>query len=246
MNIFASIRERIGSAVGAVIGAFFLLSCGAVLAFILSPQQALEARRIDKMPLMDAGSVAAAAAGEEILVTGWLADNPLMDEGSFVAYILDEWVVTLPDPDDSSDEPDGDWETVERVVPELNIEVEGEMVRTLEGDNVRLTGSLNEELIYSDDYDEAKYEGEWLPHGSLRLRGFFNGDLVSVLGKKGSVGGIIPEELYAGDRVAFADSKHDAARGMFIGGIVMMACAPLLLVGGALGALFGRRQRSRR
>ena len=63
MNIFASIRERIGSAVGAVIGAVFMLGCGALLAFVLSPQQALEARRIDKMPLMDAGSVAEAAAG---------------------------------------------------------------------------------------------------------------------------------------------------------------------------------------
>lgn len=246
MNIFASIRERIGSAVGAVIGAFFLLGCGAVLAFVLSPQQALEARRIEKMPLMDAGSVASAAAGEDILVTGWLADNPLMDEEGFVAYSLEEWVVTLPDPDDSSDEPDGDWKTIEQLVPELMIQVEGEMVRTLEGDNVRLTGSLNEALIYSDGYDEAKYEGEWLPHGSQRLRGFFNGDLVSVLGQKGSVGGIIPEELYAGDRVAFAESKHDAAKGLFIGGIVMMVCAPLVLVGGVLGGLFGRQRRFRR
>jgi len=243
MNIFAAIRERIGMVIAAVIGAVVLLGCGAVLVFILAPQQKLEALHIEKMPLVDAGGAEAAAVSEELLVTGRLEDNPLMDEGGFVAYKLDEWVVTLPDDDDTDSDPDGDWKTVEKVVPDLTLNVNGEIVWTLAADDATLSGPLHEDLIYSDAYDEAKYNGEWVPHGSLRLRGFFNGDLITALGKKASTGEIIPEELYAGDRVAFADSKHAAAKGLLTGGIIMMICSPVALVGGVLAALFGRRRR---
>ena len=74
---------------------------------------------------------------------------------------------------------------------------------------------------------------------------FIDGDLVTVLGKKASSDGVIPSELYAGDRVAFADSKQDAARGLLIGGLCVIGLAPIVLVGGALIALFGRRRRFR-
>jgi hypothetical protein len=243
MNIFRAIRERIGAAIGAVIGAIFLLGCGALLVLFLSPKQAIEANRIEKMPEMGTREVEAAPSGDDVLVTGRLEDNPLMDAGGFVAYEMEEWTVTLPDPDDPEDEPEGDWETVEQLVPNLSLNVNGKILRILGSDDATLSGLLNEEIIYSEGYEEAEYDGEWVPHGSLRLRGFFNGDLVTVLGKKASAGGIIPEELYGGDRVAFADSKHRAARGLLIGGIVMMACSPVVLVGGLLSALFGRRRR---
>lgn len=42
MNLLMSIREQMGKAVGAVVGGAFLMLCGALLAFVLSPQQALE------------------------------------------------------------------------------------------------------------------------------------------------------------------------------------------------------------
>ena len=242
MGIISSIRERIGAAIAAVIGAIALLGCGALFAFVLSPQQALEARRIERMPLMNATDVAEAPAGKEVLVTGRLADNPLMDEGGFVAYRLQEWIVTLPDPDDPDDEPSGKWETIERLVPDLTLDVNGEIVWILSANDATLSGPLHEELIYSDSYDEAQDGGEWVPHGSLRLRGFFNGDLATVLGKSASTGDIIPQELYAGDRIAFSDSKHQAARGMFIAGICMMILAPAVLVGGIAAGLLGRRR----
>jgi len=215
------------------------------MAFVLSPQQELEARRVERMPLMEAADVESAPAGEELLVTGRLADNPLVDEGGFVAYRLDEWVVSYPDYDDSGEEPepDGDWKRVEQVVPELNLDVSGRLVRTLAANDARLSGNLHEEFVYSDAFDEAQYNGQWVPDGSWRFKGFFNGDLVTVLGKKASTGGVLPEEMYAGDRVAFAESKHEAAKGLFIGGIVMMVCAPVVLVGGVFAAIFGRRRR---
>jgi len=244
MNIFRSVRERLGAAGAAVIGAVFLLGCGALMTFVLSPQQELEARRIERMPLMEAADVGSAAVGEELLITGRLDDNPLMD-GGFVAYRLDEWEVSYPDYDDSDSEPepDGDWRRVEQVVPDLNLLVGTMVVRTLAANDAKLSGPVHEELVYSDSYDEAQYNGEWVPHGSWRFKGFFNGDLVTVLGKRASAGGILPEEYYAGDRVAFADSKHEAAKGLLIGGMVMMVCAPVVLVGGVFAALFGRRRR---
>jgi hypothetical protein len=243
MNLFLSLRDRMGKAVGAVVAGVLMLACGSLLAFVFSPMQALEARRIDRLPLMDAGSVEAAAAGEELLVTGQLLDNPLQEEGGYVAYRLEEWVVTLLDPEDESDEPDGDWKKVEQVVPALNLEVGGRTVRIAANHDARLSGSLAEELILSESYDEAKYMGELLPHGSLRLTGLLNDDLVTAWGKKGSTGDLIPDELYGGDRFEFVESKKDAAKGLFIGGVALMVCAPVMVIGGILGAFFGRRRR---
>ena len=242
MNVLASIRDRFNALIAAAIGAVLVFACGATLTFFLAPKQKLEANHIEGLPLLDSGSLASTPAGEEVLLTGRLVDNPLMDEGGFVAYRLEEWVVTLPDPDDPDDEPTGGWEEVERIVPELLLEVGGDIVRSLRADNATLSGSLHEEILYSDAYEEAKYEGVWLPHGSWRFRGLFNGDLVSVLGKKASEGGIIPDELYAGDRVAFVDSKHEAVKGLLIGGVAMMICSPLILIGGIFAAVLGRRR----
>ena len=243
MNLLLSLKERMGKAIGAVIAGILMLLCGSLLAFVFSPMQALEARHVDQLPPMDAGSVEAAAAGDELLLTGRLVDNPLQEEGGYVAYRMDEWVVTLPENDDESDEADGDWKRVEQIVPALNLEVAGRIVRTLASHDARLSGALAEELILSDAYDEAKYNGEWLPHGTLRLKGLLNGDLVTVWGKKGSVGDLLPEELYGGDRVDFVESKKEAAKGIFIGGIALMLCAPVMVVGGIVGAIFSRRRR---
>lgn len=242
MNILGAVRNRINSAVAAVIGAIMFLTCGALMAFVFSPQMALQARQIERMPLMGAAELSSAAVGDDVLITGWLQDNPVLDEGGYVAYRLEEWVVTPADPDDSNDEPDGSWQSRERRVPALTLDVNGAVVRTLGNDQATLSGPLHEEILYSDSNETASYNGEWLPDGSWRYNGLFNADLVTVLGKKGSTGDVAPDELYAGDRVAFADSKHQAARGLLIGGISMMVCAPLVLIGGLLAAVFGRRR----
>ena len=98
MNILAALRERIRLVIGTAIGAFLLLACGALLIVVLSPQQALLARRIERMPDVDAAAIRAAQAGTELLVTGHLQDNEILDKGDFVAYTLEEWVVTPPAP----------------------------------------------------------------------------------------------------------------------------------------------------
>lgn len=245
MNIFRILRERIGAVIASVFAAIAFCICGLMFTFFLAPRQALEARRIGNLPQMDASYVTAAAPGDDILITGSLQDNPLLlADSDLVAYHLEEWEVRLPDADEEGDrEPTGLWNTLERVVPDLNLDVGGQNTRLLAATDVTFSGAIHEELILGEGTTTANYDGQPLPHGSWRYRGFFNGDLITVLGTKASADGVIPEKMYAGDRVAFEQSEEDAAQGLLIGGIVLMACAPLVLVGGVLGAIFGRRRR---
>jgi hypothetical protein len=242
MNILQLIRDRIAAVIGVVFFSIVLCVCGAAFTFYFAPQQALEANRISNMPQMDAGTVANAAAGTDVLVAGWLAGNaPLFDDSPFVAYVLETWDVTPPSSSDNADdEPDGDWETVERVLPDLLLDINGQTVQVLSSTSANLSGNLHEQVVRGEGVEEAQYNGEWLPEGSQRYRGFYEGDLMTVLGQKASTGGIVPEKMYAGDRVAFEQSEKDAAKGMLIAGIVMMICSPIFLVGGGLGAIFGR------
>ena len=246
MNLFQSMRERFGRVLGAVIGSIALLGCGLLFAFVLAPQQKLEARRIEQLPIMDASMVIQAAAGDDVLVTGILVDNPvILAEDEFVAYALEEWRVTVPDynPDEPNQEPDGNWESVQRVIPDLMVDVNGQVVRSLQVEDAAINGALHESIFESNGYYEAEYMGSSLPEGSERVRGFYNGDLITVWGKKATVEGIIPDELYAGDRVSFEESQHAAAQGLFFAGVSMLVCAPIVLVGGILSAIFGRRRR---
>ncbi|MFZ5918434.1 MAG: hypothetical protein ACOYZ7_15965 [Chloroflexota bacterium] len=245
MRVVFNIRERMGRVVAAGIGTLFLLACGALLAFVLSPGQSLEARRIDRLPEMTAEDVSTAAAGEDILVTGRLEGNAVVAEGGFVAHVQEEWRVTMPTPgsqsSSQSSKPAGQWQTVQRVVPALALDVDGRSVEILPAGNARLSGSLHERLVRSRSFRQAEYNTEMLPEGSMRTRGFFNGDLITVLGSKASSGGVIPEELYMGDRVGLVAYKKNAATGLLVGGLCMMGLAPVVLIGGILSALLGRR-----
>lgn len=244
LNVF-NLRSRFNRIVLAGFGALFFAACGVLLAFVLYPKQALEAQRIDRLPALAAEDVAAAAPGEEILVTGRLEDNPSISPGGFVAYMRQTWQVTVPTPSSSTSNqrgtPTGSWKTVERLVPELSLSVDGRVVTILRSDTAIMSGPLHERLMRALAWWEAEYEGQMLAEGSERVRGFWDGDLVTVLGSKASAGGVIPEEMFMGDRVAFAAYKKNAARGLFFFGLCMLGVAPIVLVGGILSALFGRR-----
>ncbi len=243
MNIFQAIRERIGAVIAAVFGSILVCICGALFTFYLAPQQALEANRIGNLPQMDASYVAAAAPGADILVTGSLVDNPpISADSQLVAYELEEWEVTQPSADSEDTTPDGSWSTVEYAAPDLALSVNGQTLQVLAAASLSFSGNLHEELVVGDGVETADYDGQPLPEGSLRYSGFYNGDLVTVLGTRATTGGVIPEKLYGGDRVAFEESEKDAATGLLIAGVVMLVCAPVVLIGGGLGAIFGRRQ----
>jgi hypothetical protein len=239
-TIFSSFRQYIRSFLALAVVASFFLLCGGLMAFGLAPAQAIEAYRISRLPLTEnAAQVAAAQPGEELLFTGILNDNPpLLDRFDFVAYSVEEWRVTLPSDDSDDAEPSGHWETVELVVPALTVELQGQPVLLQETASARLSGNLHTEVVKGTGLYEADYEGEPLPEGTKRYRGFLDGDLVTVLGKKSTTGSVLPEYIFAGDRLQFEDAQRQASSGLFISGLCLMAFAPVILVGGLLFRLF--------
>lgn len=247
MRLLENIRGRIGAAVGVGVVSICFLISGAAMAFWLSPQQALEWRRIEGLPELDAVAYAAVTTGEDVAVTGTLIDNPTQTEEGLVAYIQEEWDVSTPSSSDSDSdsEPSGSWKTIDTVVPALTLSVAGGSIKTVAASSVNLGGDMHATAIKRGrGSEQADYEGQLLPEGSTRMQGFTNGDLVTVVGKKASTGDLIPDRLFGGDRVQLVENIRSSARTLFTIGIVMMICSPLVLVVGVLGALFSRRRRA--
>lgn len=244
LGLWRGARSRLQRAAAASVVAVSVFACGLLLVLVLSPVQAVKAWRVSRLPQMDAASVEQVAPGETVIVTGRLADNPSQwEEGGLVAYEMEEWSVTVPTPspgDDDTGEPHGSWVSRERVIPDLNLDLGGEEVHILSNPDARLSGARHETLIpgqgvAAQDFDEP------LPGGTRRYRGLTNGDLVTVLGKKASTDGIIPEEIFGGDRISYEAYLRQTASGLLTMGLCLMGVAPLILVGGLLAALFGKR-----
>jgi len=243
MFLFRGVRNRISSAVAAGIAAVFMLICGAIMAFVISPQQALEWRRVQSLPELDAAAFAATASGEAVAITGTLEGNEPAGENDLVAFYRDNWNVETPDPaEDEATEPSGTWVRTETVVPPLNIAVSGGTVTTLSASSPNFGGNLHESRVLGEGPETANDGDEELPEGTVRTRGFKNGDLITVVGDKGSSGDLAPKRLYGGDRVQLVENIRAGARAAFVAGIAMMICAPIVLVFGVLAGLFGRRR----
>ncbi len=240
-NFLSSVRQRIRSILAIMAISALCLLCGGLMAFGFAPAQAIQAYRVSRLPVTEeAAQVAAAQPGEELLFTGTLKGNaPLLDRFDFVAYSAEEWKVTLPSNDARvSSEPIGHWESAETVIPALTLELNGQPVSLLKASSARLSGDLHVQMVKGTGPHQAEYEGELLPDGSKRYRGLFDGDLVTVLGKKSATGGVLPEHIFAGDRLQLEEAQRQAASGLFISGLCLMASTPLFLVGGLLFTLF--------
>jgi hypothetical protein len=106
----------------------------------------------------------------------------------------------------------------------------------------RLGGALSVVIVEGRGPASDDFDGLELPDGTLRYQGLEDGDLTTVLGEKAASGGILPSQLYSGDRVAFEESERQAASGLLFSGLCAMALAPVVLVGGLLAAILGRRR----
>jgi hypothetical protein len=242
MLLLRNIQQRIGSAIAAIIAAIGFLLCGAIMAFVVSPQQAAEWRRIEKLPVLDAASYAAAETGSQVAVTGTLDGNAPLTEDGMVAYIRARWDVEPADPDVEDDQPDGTWNTAEVAAPALILAIDGGSISTLPADSPTFGGSQHEQIVPGESTLVADDNGQSLPDGTLRTRGFMDGDLVTVVGQKGSTGDVAPTRLFGGDRVQLVENIRSGARAAFSIGIGLMICSPFVLVGGILAGLFGRRR----
>lgn len=244
LNLAATLRQRMNAVFGALAASAACCVCGALMTFVFAPGQALQAFRVSRMPVMDAASVAAAAPGDPILVTGALAGNaPALEGYGLVAYRSDEWQVSVSQDEDGNDTSSGRWASQGSVVPDLTLEIGGQPVAIQADNGARLGGQLNEVIIEGPGpASDEDYDGRDLPDGTLRYQGLEDGDLTTVLGEKAAAGGIAPSQLYGGDRAAFEESERQAASGLLFGGLCAMALSPVVLVGGILVALFGRRR----
>lgn len=241
MGLLAGLRDRIGAAVAAAAAAVMFLICGAIMAFVISPGQAVEWRRINNLPDMDVATINTMASGEAVVITGTLNGNEEIHSEGLVAYRVEEWMVSEPSSDDSS--PSGRWDTVERNVPALNLDAAGGSIATLSNNSANLGGSLHEFDVPGTGSLSATDGDRQLADGATRTTGFRNGDLVTVVGQKASTGGVAPDRIFGGDKVQLVDSIRQGARAAFTIGIGMMICSPFVLVGGILAGLFGRRRR---
>ena len=240
-SFFSSLRQRVLTVLIAAALAFLCLVCGGLMAFGFAPAQAIQAYRISRLPVIkDAAQVAAAETGKELLFTGVLKDNPPLLQGfDFVAYSVEEWHVSQPSDDTrGSSTPTGHWGTAKTVIAALTLELKGKPVSLEKTSSARLSGDLHIQMVKGDSPNRAEYEGERLPDGTKRYRGLFNGDQVTVWGKKSANGGVLPEHIFGGDRAQFEESQRQAASGLWISGLCMIIVAPLLLIGGLLFALF--------
>lgn len=238
MDLISSLRQRLSTVLIALgISALCCLS-GALMTFVFSPAQALQAIHISRLPLMDALDIQSAAPGDTLLLTATLRDNvPPQGKVDLVAYSIEEWRVTQPDDSGRGSQdakPFGRWQMVETVVPELTMELDGQRVSLHRFAEVRLSGALHEEMVQSNHPLQAMDGDELFPNGTRRYRGLRNGDWVTVLGKKASDDGVNPEQL-------FEKSQWQADQGLFSAGVCTMALSPLLAIGGLLLAVFRRK-----
>lgn len=243
-NLLSPLRQRLGATLGILAFSAFCCLSGIFLTFVLAPGQALQARRVARMPLLDAAAVENASPGEQLLLTGILTGNsPARGGSELVAYTADEWQVTCPDSEDGDNQPSGDWSSMESVIPELTLEMDGQALKILANSTTRLNGNLQEDIVPGRGPEQAEYNGRDLPHGSLRFRGVKDGDLVTVYGEKASTGGVLPGELFAGDRVAFEEDQRQQATGLFYAGLCSILIAPIILLGGFVNIIRSFRRR---
>ena len=222
LGLFRRLRWKVSVA---ALFALFVLGCGALSAFVLAPQQALLAWRIDHIPQMDVAAVEAAAPGADVLVTGVLEGNP-PSVHDFVTYTLERWEVKT----DSEGQSYGRWVDVEGAFPDLRLVADGQPLLVQGNIDVRLLGAVHMEMYQEGSDLRVPSDTIPLSDGTLRYHGLRNGDRVTVLGRKAASGGIVPSHLFAGDRVTFQESQRSSGWNLFLAGLCVMALSPLVFV----------------
>ena len=206
--------------------------CAWILLWI-APQHLFLAWRISRLPSMDAAAVATVTPGDDVLVTGRLADNPTA-EYHFVCYALERWKVkTSPD---SAGKPYGRWEDAEGYFPDLHLMVDGQRVLIQGNPDVTLLGDVHLETYEAGSGRRLAIDAIHMPDGTLRYHGLRNDDHVTALGRKATSGAITPSYLFVGDRETFLERQWKIAKNLFLAAFFLMLISPPLVY--LLTALF--------
>lgn len=239
VNPLEMIRQRIAGVIGVIVMAIAMLVCGGILAFVVSPGQAMEWRRIQGLPETTSGSLAVANPGDEVVFTGTLDGNEELTEYRLAAYRQSVWEVTSSKDSDGNTDYDGSWTEQEKVVPALTVRVSDGSITTIPETTASFGRPTVTETVESNQGQSVDGHHE----GSLQYEGFRNGDRVTVTGTRTNGGEVLPDRIFGGTREQLVEDIRSGARAAFVGGIALMVCSPVALVGGIIGVIFGRRRR---
>ena len=238
----------INIAVPLIIGSIFL-GMALYLWLVAAPDQDNEASHIEGLPGTSLAQYTDLPAGTEVAIRVMLVNNMTLTDDFYdvrtyelVAYKVDEWNVTT----DSEGDESGKWHTISHNIPSLTFQFEDAqytLIREQRGAGLSFSGDLYEFLQRSASGKEASYDGEKLRDGSHRIRGFRDGDTVTVVGTRTAQGDVIPTRLHGGDRQSLVDDiRGEAHQARLVGGLFGCVGGVMLLwlVWGVRSLLRGR------
>jgi hypothetical protein len=203
-----------------------LLAVGAYIILIQSPKQEREWRRIEAFQELDKARYAAVPPGEQVVLTGRLQDNSTRTRYELVAFEVHEWDVSTDDEGDES----GSWRTLEVNVPALVLSIQGGVIKTIAA-TPSMGGEMHEFIEPTYSRTTATYKNRSLSDGSIRVRGFRNRDLVTVVGRKTADGDLQPERLHGGDRPSLvAVLRGNVLALRILGGVLMLIGVVALVI----------------
>ncbi|MBN1579410.1 MAG: hypothetical protein JXA89_01815 [Anaerolineae bacterium] len=208
-------------------------ACGALITFFFGSQQRQEIRYLEGLLVQDAAAFGKAAAGSEMIVTGALDRNKAQHSSGLVAYAQERWDVTY----DSEDGYEGDWETVEEVWPSLLLLTPSGRVKTGAVGSAKYGGVQYAEIVR---YSDSSTKAEGIPEGSIRVTGYKNGDILTVVGYKNDAGLLVPTRFYGGTPDALLKEQKQANWFLTGFGAFFMLLSPLILIPAIKQLLTGR------
>jgi hypothetical protein len=248
-NLLKSKADRIAIILGGFAFTACLLGTGIYFTFVASPTGSAEIDRLEKLPDLTAGNLASVSPGEEYIVTGILEGNEPQIIIGFVAYYTETWGYEKKYYFRSPPKLQWKWYLSGIGMPPLTITLDDGPITTAEvplayppsNMNLSFSGDLHEQLFPAESGLAGTYEGELLYEGSVRTRGFLNGDLVTIHARINAEGEPRPLHLHGGTRASMFADMRQRERVVPTTGIIMMAVSLIPLVIAILTIRVNRR-----
>lgn len=195
-------------------------SCGGFLAFYVAPSMEDRAAELQTLPTSPD-----VAVGQQAVLTGELSNNPTIKTDARVSniatYELVAYEIERYDPTEGSRTRSGTWVYEGRVLPDLQMEVNGTLI-SFSGYSMTLP---NETITYETSGNGQRW----------RVRGFRNGDLITMAGRRTADGRFEAGEIMGGTREQLIQYKESGATDSRYVGLLCLACGlmVMLVFGGA-------------
>lgn len=241
-----------------VAGGFLLMACcvfacAGGLIFGLAGSYENDAKEIEELAEFSAGSL-----HDKVYATGTIggsdaiASDPLLGDISqyeLVGYQVDRWDVTRSSGSSRSSGTrsssyNGSWEDVSSAFGPFALD-DGK-INVTPNDSVTIDGDVHEYLLPGSGGNGLSdtYNGQTVRDGTLRLQGFQNGDLITVMGIRREGDLLSAEKMYGGTRAEWVSDLKGQAQDSRSVGYILAVCGACFLVPGlglAAASIYGRR-----